>query len=55
MGITDFTLPTMHYWVRSGKALPTLHPFRKGGYLGSGKAESVLEEAAWTPLPSCGP
>ncbi|HOX23074.1 MAG TPA: hypothetical protein PLL10_06375, partial [Elusimicrobiales bacterium] len=46
MGITDFTLPTMQYWVRSQEGLArTLHPFRDGAYLGSGRAESVLKEA----------
>ncbi len=46
MGITDFTLPTMYRWVRSNEGLDrTLHPFRAGHYLGSGKAHKVLEEA----------
>ena len=46
MGITDFTLPTMQNWVRSSEGLArTLHPFRGGAYLGSGKAESVLKES----------
>jgi len=46
MGMTDFTLPTMRYWVRSGEGIArTLHPFRKGYYLGSGKAGDVLREA----------
>ncbi|MHC4976701.1 MAG: transketolase family protein [Planctomycetota bacterium] len=46
IGITGFTLPTMYRWIRSdrGREL-TLHPFRKGHYLGSGQAEKVLEEA----------
>ncbi|MBW2368374.1 MAG: hypothetical protein JRH15_10845 [Deltaproteobacteria bacterium] len=46
MGITGFTLPTMYRWIRSdrGRRL-TLHPFRKGTYLGSGPAEMVLTEA----------
>jgi len=46
IGITGFTLPTMYRWVRSerGRAL-TLHPFRKGHYLGSGQAQAVLTEA----------
>ena len=35
----------MYYWVRSREGIGrTLHPFRKGGYPGSGKAGSVLEE-----------
>jgi len=46
MGITDFTLPTMHYWIRSrGGMARTLHPFKNCQYLGSGKADKVLEEA----------
>ena len=46
MGITGFTLPTMHRWVRSdtGRAA-SLHPFRKGHFLGSGQGEVVLAEA----------
>lgn len=46
MGITGFTLPTMDRWIRSqrGREL-TLHPFRKGHYLGSGQADQVLAEA----------
>ena len=46
IGITDFTLPTMQYWIRSRQGLDlTLHPFRGGAYPGSGKAESVLKES----------
>jgi transketolase len=46
LGITGFTLPTMERWVCSarGRSL-TLHPFRKGHFLGSGQADKVLEEA----------
>jgi transketolase len=46
IGITGFTLPTMYRWVRSdrGREL-TLHPFRKGHFLGSGPADKVLKEA----------
>jgi transketolase len=46
MGITGFTLPTMYRWVRSdlGRA-HTLHPYRKGHYLGSGQGPMVLAEA----------
>jgi transketolase len=46
MGITGFTLPTMHRWITSerGRAM-TLHPFMKGRYLGSGPADKVLAEA----------
>jgi transketolase len=46
MGITGLTLPTMYRWVRSdlGRSL-TLHPFRKGHFLGSGQADKVLKEA----------
>lgn len=46
MGITGFTLSTMYRWVRSEAGrTATLHPFRKGAYLGSGQAEMVLAEA----------
>jgi hypothetical protein len=46
MGITGFTLPTMFRWVKSdlGRSM-TLHPFRKGHFLGSGQGEMVLAEA----------
>jgi len=46
MGITDFTRPTLYRWVRSNEGLRrSLYPFRSGRYLGSGKADKVLEEA----------
>jgi len=46
MGITGFTLPTMHRWVRSAHGLEhTLHPFQKGRFLGSGPGDMVLKEA----------
>ena len=46
MGMTDFTLPTMYYWVRNEEGLKrTIHSFKKGCYLGSGKADDVLKEA----------
>jgi hypothetical protein len=46
MGVTGFTLPTMERWVCSARGrAATLHPFRKGHFLGSGPAEKVLEEA----------
>jgi transketolase len=46
MGITGFTLPTLLRWVRSdlGRA-HSLHPFRKGHFLGSGPGSMVLAEA----------
>lgn len=46
MGITGFTLPTLHRWVTSeaGRAA-TLHPYRRGHYLGSGQGHVVLTEA----------
>lgn len=46
MGITGFTLPTMHRFIQSdrGRAM-SLYPFKKGHYLGSGQAEMVLAEA----------
>jgi transketolase len=46
MGITGFTLPTLYRWVRSDRGRAhSLHPFRKGTYLGSGQGQHVLEEA----------
>ena len=46
MGITDFTLPTMYFWVRSKEGIArTLHTFKKGRYPRSGKAEAVLKES----------
>lgn len=46
MGITGFTLPTMYKWITGYKGRTNvLHPFRAGAYLGSGNAESVLEQA----------
>jgi transketolase len=46
LGITGFTLPTMYRWVVSdlGRA-HTLHPFKKGHFLGSGQGPVVLAEA----------
>jgi transketolase len=46
VGITGFTLATMYRWVVSdlGRA-HTLHPFRKGHFLGSGQGPVVLAEA----------
>ena len=45
-GITDFTLPTLDCWLHSdnGRAC-ALYPHKQGGYLGSGRAEKVYEEA----------
>lgn len=46
LGITGFTLPTMYRWIRSERGRKmTLHPFRKGHFLGSGQANMVLAEA----------
>jgi transketolase len=46
LGITGFTLPTMYKWITGFDArYNVLHPFRKGYYLGSGSADSVLHEA----------
>ncbi len=46
MGITGFTLPTMYRWIRSDRGREmTLHPYRKGNYLGSGQAHMVMAEA----------
>lgn len=46
MGISGFTLATLYRWVRSDAGREaTLHPYRKGHYLGSGQGEVVLAEA----------
>ena len=46
LGITGFTLPTMYKWITGFESrYRILHPFRKGYYLGSGTAESVLHQA----------
>jgi transketolase len=46
MGITGFTLPTMYRWIRSDRGREmTLHPYRKGHFLGSGQAHMVMAEA----------
>ncbi len=46
MGVTGFTKPTMDRWIMSiSGRLVTLHPFKKGHYLGSGQAAMVLKEA----------
>ncbi len=46
MAITGFTLPTIYRWVRSelGRSM-SLHPFRKGHFLGSGAGRFVVAEA----------
>ncbi|MFO7769587.1 MAG: hypothetical protein R6W82_11615 [bacterium] len=50
MGMTGLTLPTMYRWVNSREGRRrTVHAFRKGHYLGSGKAHKVLEEAELHP------
>jgi transketolase len=47
IGITGFTPPTMHRWIRSAKGQEALlHPFKKGHYLGSGQGAMVLQEAS---------
>jgi transketolase len=46
LGITGFTLPTMYRWIRSERGRKmSLHPFKKGHYLGSGQAHMVMAEA----------
>ncbi|HET9952460.1 MAG TPA: hypothetical protein VFS09_11770 [Candidatus Eisenbacteria bacterium] len=46
MGITGFTLATMDRWIRSERGRrATLHPYRKGHFLGSGQGPAVLAEA----------
>jgi len=46
MGITGFTMPTLYRWIQSefGRNM-SLYPFKKGHFLGSGKAGMVLAEA----------
>ncbi|MBN1769861.1 MAG: hypothetical protein JXB32_01265, partial [Deltaproteobacteria bacterium] len=45
MGITGFTLPTLYRFVTSQDGRDrSLHPFKAGHYLGSGKANKVLEQ-----------
>jgi transketolase len=46
LGMTGFTLPTLYRWVCSerGRRM-SLHPFKKGHFLGSGQAQMVLAEA----------
>jgi transketolase len=54
MGITGFTLPTMHRWVTSSRGrAATLHPFMKGHFLGSGPGHRVLEEAGLDGRSQC--
>ncbi|WP_428898046.1 transketolase [Parelusimicrobium proximum] len=46
MGITDFTMPTMHAWLMSNDGREhSLWPHKQGKYLGSGKGGKVYEEA----------
>lgn len=46
IAITDFTLPTMERWVRSRRGLAaSLHPFKRGRFLGSGGWEHLMAEA----------
>jgi transketolase len=46
LGVTGFTLPTLYRWVTSDSGRSaSLHPYRKGHYLGSGQGEVVLAEA----------
>lgn len=45
IGITGFTLPTMYKWILSEEGRKrSLHPFKNGIYLGSGKPEMVLRQ-----------
>ena len=46
LGMTGFTLPTLYRWVCSerGRRM-SLHPFKKGHFLGSGQANMVMAEA----------
>jgi len=54
IGITGFTLPTLYRWVRSEEGLAaSLHPFRKGHFLGSGPGGVVLREAGLDGAAQC--
>lgn len=45
VGFTGFTLPTLYRFVTSDSGRRrSLHPFKGGHYLGSGKAPKVLEQ-----------
>lgn len=46
MAITGFTMATMYRWVRSdfGREM-SLHPFKRGHFLGSGQGSHVIAEA----------
>lgn len=51
MGITGFTLPTLHRWVTSERGRAhSLHPFARGHFLGSGPGAAVLREAGLSGL-----
>jgi len=46
IGVTGFTLATMYRWITSDRGrAATLHPYKKGHFLGSGQADKVIEEA----------
>ena len=46
IGITGFTLPTLYRWVTGDAGrIASLHPYRKGHFLGSGQGDVVLAEA----------
>ncbi len=50
MGITGLTLPTLYRWVASSECRKrSIHAFKHGHYLGSGKAHKVFEEADLHP------
>lgn len=50
MGITGLTLPTLYRWVTSREGRShSIHAFKHGHYLGSGKAHKVFEEADLHP------
>ncbi len=46
MGITGFTLPTLHRWIRSARGREhSMHTFQRGHFLASGRGDAVLHEA----------
>ncbi|MDR0953338.1 MAG: hypothetical protein LBM71_04030 [Elusimicrobiota bacterium] len=51
IAITDFTLPTMHCWLKSEMGVKfSIYPFKQGKYLTSGKAADVYKEAKMDAL-----
>ena len=46
IAITDFTLPTMQFWLKSRRGVEmSIYPFKQNKYLSSGKGSDVYREA----------